>query len=62
MHWYPLVTFWQVAADLALATEVPPGHGHSYGTRDAVSAWAAIIPPPGWTPERATALVHLLGD
>jgi uncharacterized membrane protein len=56
MHWYPLVTFWQVAADLALATAVPPGHGHTYGTAQAAAAWASIIPPPGWTPQQTTEL------
>jgi uncharacterized membrane protein len=56
MHWYPLVTFWQVAADLALATAVPPGHGHTYGTAQAAAAWASIIPPPGWTPQRTAEL------
>jgi uncharacterized membrane protein len=59
MHWYPLVTFWQVAADLALATAVPAGHGHTYGTLQAAAAWAAIIPPPGWTAERTRALGQL---
>ncbi|MBO0775304.1 MAG: alpha/beta-hydrolase family protein, partial [Actinobacteria bacterium] len=46
MRWYPLVTFWQVAGDLALATAVPPGHGHTYGMAQAAAAWAGIIPPP----------------
>jgi uncharacterized membrane protein len=56
MHWYPLVTFWQVAADLALATAVPPGHGHTYGMLQGASAWASVIPPPGWTAERTAEL------
>jgi uncharacterized membrane protein len=56
MHWYPLVTFWQVTADLALSTAVPPGHGHSYGMLDGASAWASIIPPPGWTAQRTEQL------
>jgi uncharacterized membrane protein len=59
MHWYPLVTFWQVTADLALATAVPAGHGHTYGTLQAAAAWAAIIPPPGWTADRTRALGQL---
>jgi len=62
MHWYPLVTFWQVAADLALATAVPPGHGHTYGTAQAAAAWASIIPPPGWTPQRTTELGALVAN
>jgi uncharacterized membrane protein len=56
MNWYPLVTFWQVAADLALATAVPPGHGHTYGMYQGATAWAAIVPPPGWTAGQAAAL------
>jgi uncharacterized membrane protein len=56
MHWYPLVTFWQVAADLALSTAVPPGHGHTYGMLQGTAAWASIIPPPGWTAQRTTEL------
>jgi uncharacterized membrane protein len=58
MHWYPLVTFWQVSADLALSTAVPPGHGHSYGMLDGASAWASIIPPPGWTAGQTAAVAR----
>ncbi|MGH3253164.1 MAG: alpha/beta hydrolase, partial [Trebonia sp.] len=56
MHWYPLVTFWQVAADLALAASVPAGHGHTYGMLQGAAAWAAIVPPAGWTAERTAEL------
>jgi uncharacterized membrane protein len=59
MNWYPLVTFWQVVADLALATAVPAGHGHTYGMLQGASAWAAIIPPPGWTAARSAELGQL---
>jgi uncharacterized membrane protein len=59
MHWYPLVTFWQVTADLALATAVPPGHGHTYGMLQGAAAWASIIPPPGWTAQRTAELGSL---
>ncbi len=48
MRFYPVVTFWQVACDLVDANGVPPGHGHRYGTMP-TTAWAAMIPPPGWT-------------
>lgn len=48
MRWYPIVTFWQVSADMTNASGVPAGHGHNYG--DAVlDGWAAVIPPDGWT-------------
>ncbi|OFJ53170.1 alpha/beta hydrolase [Mycolicibacterium grossiae] len=48
MRWYPIVTFWQVSADMTNASGVPGGHGHDYG--DAVlDGWAAVVPPDGWT-------------
>jgi len=62
MRWYPLVTFWQVAADLALATAVPPGHGHTYGMLQGAAAWAAIVPPSGWSPARTAELGKLPAD
>jgi uncharacterized membrane protein len=62
MRWYPLVTFWQVSADLALATAVPPGHGHAYGMAQGAAAWANIIPPPGWTQASTTALGQLTAN
>ena len=48
MHWYPIVTFWQVTSDLIASTAVPAGHGHNYGA-EAITAWQAILHPPGWT-------------
>ena len=55
MHWIPLVTFWQVSADLPFATEVPTGHGHVY-TREYVDAWAHVLQPPGWAQHNAEVL------
>lgn len=59
VRWYPLVTFMQVSLDIAMANDVPAGHGHRYG--DFVRYWAALVPPAGdWTPadteELATAV------
>ncbi|OBJ97644.1 hypothetical protein A5638_13290 [Mycolicibacterium fortuitum] len=50
MRWYPIITFWQVAADITNASSVPNGHGHNYG-ESVLDGWAAVAPPPGWTPE-----------
>jgi uncharacterized membrane protein len=50
MRWIPLVTFWQVTADLALGFSTPPGHGHNF-SGEHVDAWNAILQPDGWTPE-----------
>ncbi|MFE7796541.1 alpha/beta hydrolase [Nocardia sp. NPDC057440] len=48
MAWYPIVTFWQVAADLPNAQGVTDGHGHRYGTL-VLDGWAAIAQPPEWS-------------
>lgn len=50
LDWYPFVTFWQVAADMALSAQVPAGHGHNYGG-ELVDAWLAVAPPADW-PQR----------
>ncbi|WP_050792853.1 alpha/beta hydrolase [Gordonia neofelifaecis] len=48
MRWYPIVTFWQVSADLGNAAGVPDGHGHNYGTV-ILDGWVAVTQPDGWT-------------
>ena len=50
MRWYPIITFWQVAADITNASSVPNGHGHNYG-ESVLDGWAAVAPPDGWTPD-----------
>ena len=55
MNWIPVVTFLQVAADMAVAVDVPDGHGHRY-VKDVVNAWAAVLQPPGWTPDKTERL------
>lgn len=62
-QWFPFVTFLQVAADMAVSTGVPDGHGHSYVV-DIADAWSAILPPDGWTPadnERLRAVLAEMG-
>jgi uncharacterized membrane protein len=58
-RWFPFVTFLQVAADLALAEGVPPGHGHQYGA-DPANGWAAVLQPPGWGDEDTERLREVL--
>ena len=55
MNWIPVVTFLQVAADMAVAVDVPDGHGHRY-VKDVVNGWAAVLQPPAWTPEKTELL------
>jgi uncharacterized membrane protein len=59
MVWIPLVTFWQVTADLPLSTGVPDGHGHTY-TREFVDGWATVLHPPSWTPDKAEQLQDII--
>ncbi len=53
MRWYPIVTFFQVTADMAgnvtNSTGAPPGHGHHYGDQQ-LDGWVAVAAPEGWTP------------
>jgi uncharacterized membrane protein len=59
MRWYPILTFLQVTADLALAQRTRTTHGH-YFHGATVAAWAAVLMPPGWTEARTTDLTYLL--
>jgi uncharacterized membrane protein len=58
-HWIPLVTFLQVSADMAVAVDVPDGHGHHY-VADVANGWAEVLTPPGWTPDKTAKLRPLL--
>ncbi|WP_228978239.1 alpha/beta-hydrolase family protein [Streptomyces sp. DH12] len=48
INWFPFVAFWQTTVDMAVSYGVQAPHGHRYGTA-AVDAWAAVVPPEGWT-------------
>lgn len=58
-YWIPVVTFLQVSADMAVAVDVPDGHGHRY-VANVADGWAAVLSPPGWTPEKTERLRPLL--
>ena len=61
-RWIPVVTFLQVSADMAVAVNVPDGHGHHY-VADVANGWAEVLSPPGWTPDKTEKLRPLLhGD
>ncbi len=59
MEWIPVVTFLQVSADMAVAVDVPDGHGHRY-VKDVANGWAAILQPPAWTPDKTERLRLML--
>jgi uncharacterized membrane protein len=58
-QWIPVVTFLQVSADMAVAVDVPDGHGHHY-VADVANGWADVLSPPGWTQEKTEKLRPLL--
>ncbi|MCP3882536.1 MAG: hypothetical protein GY701_29690 [Sulfitobacter sp.] len=60
-QWYPLVTMFQLAVDMAIGTEVPPGFGHLFATEHYIDAWLDLMEPVGWQDDdtdRLKALFH----
>jgi uncharacterized membrane protein len=57
--WVPVVTWVQTVHDLIAGFSTPAGHGHDYSI-DYVSAFAAVVPPDGWTQADTTRLDDLL--
>jgi uncharacterized membrane protein len=62
LRWFPVVTFLQLAVDIAAAENAPIGHGHAYATEHYIDAWLAVSAPEGWTEERIAALKAAIGD
>ena len=59
MFWMPIVTFWQVTADLPFATGVPDGHGHRYSA-EYVDGFNAVM-RAGLTSQQLTSLRTIIG-
>ncbi|WP_233355996.1 alpha/beta hydrolase [Henriciella aquimarina] len=57
LRFVPIVTQFQLAVDLALATTAPSGHGHTYYAPDYVQPWAAVTAPEPWTPAETRRLM-----
>lgn len=55
IQWIPVVTFWQVAVDMAIALDPPPGFGHNFNGEH-VDAWAQVLRVPDWTRQRSQTL------
>lgn len=51
LRWYPVVSMLQLALDMILAMDMPPGHGHAYASEHYTEAWIALTEPPGWSAE-----------
>lgn len=48
LGWFPAVTTFQLALDMANSLAVPR-FGHAYVAPDYIAAWAATLEPPGWS-------------
>lgn len=48
LRWYPIVSFLQLAFDMAVSLHVPMGHGHLYAYEDHIAPWIAVTQPSGW--------------
>ena len=67
MHWYPVVTFWQLIFDMVMAVgdSLPDGNGHRYSSDAYIESWVAMTQPPEWSAAQSDALkslFHSLGN
>jgi uncharacterized membrane protein len=60
LTWYPVVTFLQLAMDMALSNASPVGYGHVYSATDYIDSWMAIVEPMGWSEADLAALAVIL--
>ena len=51
LRFFPIVTQFQLAVDMALSTAAPAGYGHAYYARDYIEPWVQVTAPEGWTAE-----------
>lgn len=42
LRWFPVVTFFQVAFDIHVATFAPPGYGHNFAPSSYIDAWVEV--------------------
>ena len=49
LRWYPVVSFLQLALDMAMATSTPIGYGHVYDSANYVDAWIEVTDVRGWS-------------
>jgi uncharacterized membrane protein len=62
LRWFPIVTFMQLAADIAGAESAPIGYGHTYATEHYIDAWRAVSKPAGWDDAAIRRLKDTIGD
>jgi uncharacterized membrane protein len=60
-HWYPFVTFVQVAIDQFFGATVPNGHGHNYGNT-MVDAWLNVANPGDFSDSQSVKLQQVISN
>ncbi|WP_348641028.1 alpha/beta-hydrolase family protein [Martelella sp. HB161492] len=56
LRYFPIVTEFQLAVDMALSKALPEGYGHNYVARDYIDAWLEILNPSHWSDEKTDEL------
>jgi uncharacterized membrane protein len=56
LRWHPVVTFLQLAVDMAMATTSPIGYGHVFAPEHYINAWAEVTDLQEWSPQEITRL------
>ncbi len=49
LRWFPIVSFFQIAFDVPMATSVPLGYGHNFSPAEYIDAWIEITQPNNWS-------------
>ncbi|MBW0366457.1 alpha/beta hydrolase [Ensifer adhaerens] len=60
LRWFPVVTMFQLLADMALATTSPIGYGHVYAPEHYIDAWMQVMAPADVSEADAERLKALL--
>ena len=45
LKWFPIVSFFQMAFDIPMATNVPLGYGHNFSPANYIDAWIEVTQP-----------------
>lgn len=59
MRWFPVVTFWQTSADMAVSMSGPPGTGHNF-VGEHVSGWRQIMELELWSDDDVAELQEMI--
>ncbi len=61
-RWFPVVSFFQIAFDIPMATNVPLGYGHNFAPTNYIDAWIEVTQPKNWnTADTENLKAHFIG-